>query len=83
MDWEIELALAEMAKRARRYVYNRMRAGVIPHPRQLRCRDCGCTAHVYDHIAGYWPRSVWGLVEPVCEDCHRARHRLRAGVGYA
>lgn len=56
-------------RRSRRRVHMRVRRGTIPHPKTLKCFDCGSRADEYDHPRGYDGDAAVD-VEAVCKDCH-------------
>jgi len=72
-------------KQARRRVNYLVEQGLIPHPNDLPCLDCGDMVftdrprHEYDHARGYDGENQL-YVEPVCARCHRAREEARRGI---
>ena len=69
-------------EQARSRVNHRVKTGLIPHPNQLPCVDCGHVwlagerRHEYDHHKGYSAQHQLD-VEPVCTQCHRVRSERR------
>ncbi|WDL99756.1 hypothetical protein [Alicyclobacillus sp. ALC3] len=67
---------------ARRRVNYLVEQGLIPHPDDLPCIDCGDELfigeyrHEYDHARGYDGENQL-YVEPVCSRCHHAREEAR------
>lgn len=70
------------AKQARRRINYFVESGIIPHPNQLACSDCGHEwsdgerRHEYDHYLGY-AADHHEDVEPVCTTCHATREGAR------
>lgn len=68
-------------KQARRRVSYKFGAGLIPHPNELPCVDCGHVyinggrRHEYDHYKGY-SSEHHESVECVCSKCHHERTRI-------
>jgi len=71
-------------KQARRRVNYLVEQGLIPHPEDLPCVDCGdgvfsgSYRHEYDHYLGYSADHQLD-VEPVCSKCHHNREAVRRG----
>ena len=71
-------------KQARRRINYLVEKGVIPHPNELPCTDCGDDfddnkrRHEYDHARGYDGENQL-YVEPVCSSCHHKREVARRG----
>lgn len=71
-------------KQARRRVNYLVEQGIIPHPEDLPCFDCGDMVfvephrHEYDHALGYDGENQL-YVEPVCSKCHHNREEVRRG----
>ena len=72
-------------KQARRRINYLVEQGLIPHPDDLPCMDCGDMVfieqfrHEYDHARGY-DRENQLYVEPVCSRCHHSREEIRRGI---
>lgn len=70
---------------ARRRVNYLVEQGLIPHPNDLPCLDCGDEVfpggprHEYDHARGYDGENQL-YVEPVCTRCHHSREEARRGI---
>jgi hypothetical protein len=71
-------------KQARRRVNFFVETGLLPHPNNLPCADCGHVwksgerRHEYDHHLGY-DAAHHEDVEAVCTRCHHSRERDRLG----
>ena len=69
-------------RQARRRINYLIEQGLIPHPDDLPCLDCGDEIfinryrHEYDHAKGYDGENQL-YVEPVCSRCHHAREEAR------
>ena len=68
-------------RQARRRVNYLVETGLLPHPNNLPCSDCGqslsdngSSRHEYDHPNGYGPDSHEDIVA-LCARCHHRRHR--------
>lgn len=65
-------------KQARRRINYFVEAGIIPHPNDLPCADCGDIwkeggkRHEYDHYLGYAAKNHES-VQPLCSGCHHNR----------
>lgn len=55
--------------RAMAAVYAAIREGVLLHPTECKCVDCGAQAHQYDHRDYRRPLDV----DPVCRSCNKRR----------
>jgi hypothetical protein len=71
-------------KQARRRINYLVEQGLLPHPSEIGCIDCGdgvfvgnCR-HEYDHPLGYDGDNQL-VVEPVCSKCHHNREDERRG----
>lgn len=71
-------------RQARRRVNYLVEQGLIPHPDDLPCVDCGdevylrAYRHEYDHHQGYDGNNQLA-VEAVCSRCHHNREEARRG----
>ncbi|MEV4975594.1 hypothetical protein [Streptomyces scopuliridis] len=69
-------------KQARRRVNHLVDVGILPHPNNVSCADCGHRwvpgqkRHEYDHHNGYAPEHHES-VEAVCTTCHHTREQSR------
>jgi hypothetical protein len=69
-------------RQARRRINYQVEKGIIPHPADLPCMDCGDSVfltphrHEYDHARGYDGKNQL-YVEPVCSRCHHNREDAR------
>jgi hypothetical protein len=61
---------------ARNAVHAAVQRGELPPPWACPCVSCGNTAAHWDHYLGYSPEHHLD-VQPLCEDCHYERRRLR------
>ena len=52
-----------------------VKTGILVHPKQRICWECGKPASLYHHILGYKPQN-WFDVIPLCLDCHFYVHRV-------
>ena len=62
-----------LTRHARRAVSHAVEKGLLHHPSELPCADCGVSADDYHHINGY-ETEHWFEIEPLCKSCHRERH---------
>jgi len=81
----VHFSSATVEKQARRRINYLVEQGLIPHPNDLPCLDCGdmlfvreSSRHEYDHAKGYEGAEQL-YVEPVCSRCHHNREEARFG----
>jgi len=71
---------------ARSRINHDVKLGIIPHPNDLACVDCGHIGddrrHEYDHRLGYEPEHHYE-VDAVCSACHHRRADARHETWYS
>jgi len=55
--------------KAHSQVKKAIKNGILQPVKELKCKDCGCQAEIYDHKDYNKPLEV----EPVCRSCNRKR----------